>query len=67
MGERSQLIRRPKVLSWLSLAYLTAEGAIAITFFLLAPYIAQDAIRTLVNGQRPTTSWLGIGLSRSPA
>jgi divalent metal cation (Fe/Co/Zn/Cd) transporter len=116
-AERDRLIRRAKALSWLSLAYMTAEGAIAITaailassvallgfgldsaieglasiiviwrftgtrrlsehaeqraqqlvaitFFLLAPYIAQDAIRTLANGEHPRTSWLGIGLSIS--
>jgi divalent metal cation (Fe/Co/Zn/Cd) transporter len=115
--ERDRLIRRAKALSWFSLAYMTAEGAIgitaaimassvaligfgldsviealasiiviwrftgtrrlsqdgeqraqrlvAITFFLLAPYIAQDAFRTLINGQHPSTSWLGIGLSIS--
>ena len=115
--ERDRLIRRAKALSWLSLAYMTAEGAIAITaallassvallgfgldsaiealasviviwrftgtrrlsqdaerhaqrlvaisFFLLAPYIAQDAIRTLINGEHPRASWLGIGLSIS--
>ena len=116
-AERDQLIRRAKALSWLSLAYMSAEGTIAITaatlagsvallgfgldsaiealasviviwrftgtrrlsenaeqraqrlvaitFFLLAPYIAQDAIRTLANGEHPHTSWLGIGLSIS--
>ena len=115
--ERDRLIRRAKALSWLSLAYMSAEGAIAITaatlansvallgfgldsvieglasiiviwrftgtrrlsghaeeraqrlvaitFFLLAPYIAQDAIRTLAGGEHPATSWLGIGLSIS--
>jgi divalent metal cation (Fe/Co/Zn/Cd) transporter len=115
--ERDRLIRRAKALSWLSLAYMTVEGAVgitaailagsvallgfgldsaieglasitviwrftgsrrhselaeqraqrlvAITFFLLAPYIAQDAIRTLIGGEHPTTSWLGIGLSIS--
>ncbi len=115
--ERDRLIRRAKALSWLSLAYMTAEGAIAITaavlassvallgfgldsaiealasviviwrftgsrrlshdaeqraerlvaisFFLLAPYIAQDAIRGLIAGEHPHTSWLGIGLSIS--
>jgi divalent metal cation (Fe/Co/Zn/Cd) transporter len=113
--ERDRLIRRAKALSWLSLAYMTAEGAIAITaaalagsvallgfgldsaieglasviviwrftgtrrlsehaeqraqrlvaitFFLLAPYIAQDSIRTLIAGNRAQISWLGIGLS----
>jgi divalent metal cation (Fe/Co/Zn/Cd) transporter len=116
-AERDRLIRHAKALSWLSLAYMTAEGAIgitaallagsvallgfgldsaiealasiiviwrftgtrrlsehaehraqrlvAITFFLLAPYIAQDAIRTLATGDHPGTSWLGIGLSIS--
>ena len=116
-AERDRLIRRAKALSWLSLAYMTAEGTVAIaaatlagsvallgfgldsaiealasiiviwrftgtrrlsehaeqraqrlvaiTFFLLAPYIAQDAIRTLANGEHPSTSWLGIGLSIS--
>ncbi len=116
-AERDRLIRRAKALSWLSLAYMTAEGAVAITaaalagsvallgfgldsaieglasiiviwrftgfrrlsdraeqraqrlvavtFFLLAPYIAQDAIRALIGGARPGASWLGIGLSIS--
>ncbi len=108
---------RARRLSWLSLAYMTAEGAIAITaaliagsvallgfgldsaieglasviviwrftgartlsptaearaqkavaatFFLLAPYIAYDAIITLLAGDRAHTSWLGIGLAAS--
>jgi divalent metal cation (Fe/Co/Zn/Cd) transporter len=116
-GERDRLIRRAKALSWLSLAYMTAEGAIAVTaallagsvallgfgldsaiealasviviwrftgsrrlsqdaerhaqrlvaisFLLLAPYIAQDATRALIAGEHPHTSWLGIGLSIS--
>ena len=42
-----------------------AQRLVAITFFLLAPYITQDAIRTLINGEHPGTSWLGIGLSIS--
>jgi divalent metal cation (Fe/Co/Zn/Cd) transporter len=114
-AERERLIRRAKALSWLSLAYMGAEAAIAIaaailsssvallgfgldsaieglasivviwrfsgarrmsehaeqrarrlvavTFFLLAPYITQDAIRTLIDGGHPRTSWLGIGVS----
>lgn len=45
----------------------TAEGraqkAVAVTYFLLAPYITYDAIATLVSGTRPETSWLGVGLS----
>jgi divalent metal cation (Fe/Co/Zn/Cd) transporter len=106
---------RARLLSWLSLAYMTAEGAIAIvaavlsgsvallgfgldsaieglasviiiwrftgartlsptaearalravavTFFLLAPYIAYDAVTTLLAYDHARTSWLGIGLS----
>ncbi|MGO9976004.1 MAG: cation diffusion facilitator family transporter [Solirubrobacteraceae bacterium] len=42
-----------------------AERLVAISFFLLAPYIAQDAIRALIAGEHPHTSWLGIGLSIS--
>ena len=116
-GERDRLIRRAKALSWLSLAWMTVEGTVAITaalvagsvallgfgidsaieglasviviwrftgtrrvsdhaeeraqkavavsFFLLAPYIAQDAIRALIAGDHPSTSWVGIGLSVS--
>jgi len=45
----------------------TAEGraqkAVAVTFFLLAPYIAYDAITTLIARDRAETSWLGIGLA----
>jgi divalent metal cation (Fe/Co/Zn/Cd) transporter len=116
-SERDGLMRRAKALSWLSLAWMTVEGtvaiaaalaagsvallgfgidsaieglasviviwrftgsrrlsdhaeqcaqkAVAISFFLLAPYIAQDAIRGLIAGNRPSTSWVGIGLSVS--
>ena len=42
-----------------------AQRLVAITFLLLAPYIAQDAIRTLAGGEHPASSWLGIGLSIS--
>jgi divalent metal cation (Fe/Co/Zn/Cd) transporter len=45
----------------------TAEGraqkAVAVTFFLLAPYIAYDAVTTLAAGDHAETSWLGIGLA----
>lgn len=40
-----------------------AQKAVAITFFLLAPYIAYDALTTLVAGERAATSWVGIGLA----
>ena len=39
-AERDQLIRRAKALSWLSLAYMTAEGAIGITAATLAGSVA---------------------------
>ena len=106
--------RRARLLSWLSLAWMGAEGAIAITagvlagsialisfgldsaiegfaslvivwrftgsrllshaaeqraqklvaiqFFLLAPYVAAEAIRTLFTADEPETSWIGIAL-----
>lgn len=40
-----------------------AQKAVAVTFFLLAPYIAYDAVITLINRDRPHSSWLGIGLA----
>jgi divalent metal cation (Fe/Co/Zn/Cd) transporter len=40
-----------------------ASKAVAVTFFLLAPYITYDAITSLIAHQHPSTSWLGIGLS----
>jgi divalent metal cation (Fe/Co/Zn/Cd) transporter len=109
--------RRARQLSWLSLAWMGAEGAIAITagvlagsialisfgldsaiegfaslvivwrltgsrllshaaeeraqklvaiqFFLLAPYVAFEAVHKLVTGEQPQTSWLGIALVTS--
>ena len=42
-----------------------AQLLVAISFFLLAPYIVQDAIRTLIADQHPHASWLGIGLAIS--
>jgi divalent metal cation (Fe/Co/Zn/Cd) transporter len=40
-----------------------AQKLVAVSFYLLAPYIAQDAIRTLVSAEHPSTSWVGVGLS----
>jgi len=109
------LARRVRLLSWLSLAWMTVEGAVAIPagiaagsialvgfgldsaiegfasvviiwrftgarvfagaaerraqqlvaiqFFLLAPYVAYESIRALAAGDRPETSWVGIGLA----
>jgi Cation efflux family len=40
-----------------------AQKAVAVSFFLLAPYIAVDAARTLIAREHASTSWLGVGLS----
>ena len=113
--ERGVLIARVKLISWLSLVWMTAEGVIgttagimansialigygvdsiltgiasviiiwrfsgdrvdsehaearaqkivAITFFLLAPYIIVTAIHHLVKGSEAQASWVGIGLA----
>jgi divalent metal cation (Fe/Co/Zn/Cd) transporter len=42
-----------------------AQKLVAIQFFLLAPYVAGEAIHHLVTTSRPETSWLGIGLTAS--
>jgi divalent metal cation (Fe/Co/Zn/Cd) transporter len=109
--------RQARLLSWLSLAWMGAEGAIAITagvlagsialvsfgldsaiegfaslvivwrftggrlhshaaeeraqklvaiqFFLLAPYVAFEAIHKLATGEQSETSWVGIALVTS--
>jgi divalent metal cation (Fe/Co/Zn/Cd) transporter len=111
----AQLARRVKLLSWLSLAWMTVEGVVAIAagivagsialigfgldsaieglasviiiwrftgarvfshaaeqraqklvaaqFFLLAPYVAYESVRSLLGGERPDVSWVGIGLA----
>ncbi len=40
-----------------------AQRLVAVSFFLLAPYVAQDAIRTLIAGEHPSTSRVGIALA----
>jgi divalent metal cation (Fe/Co/Zn/Cd) transporter len=40
-----------------------AQKWVAISFFLLAPYVAVEAIETLIEGATAETSWLGIGLT----
>jgi divalent metal cation (Fe/Co/Zn/Cd) transporter len=42
-----------------------AQKLVAIQFFVLAPYVAFEAIKALVAGEHPETSVLGIGLSAS--
>jgi divalent metal cation (Fe/Co/Zn/Cd) transporter len=110
-----QLAGRVKLLSWLSLAWMTVEGAVAILagmaassialigfgldsaiegfasviiiwrftghrlfspqaeeraqrlvavqFFLLAPYVAVESVRSMIGGEHPEVSWVGIGLA----
>jgi divalent metal cation (Fe/Co/Zn/Cd) transporter len=40
-----------------------AQKWVAISFFLLAPYVAAEAIETLIEGAAAETSWLGIALT----
>lgn len=37
-----------------------AQKAVAVTFFLLAPYIADNAVTALIDRNRAQTSWVGI-------
>jgi divalent metal cation (Fe/Co/Zn/Cd) transporter len=40
-----------------------AQQLIAVSFFLLAGYVGVEALRTLLNGDHPAPSWIGIGLA----
>jgi divalent metal cation (Fe/Co/Zn/Cd) transporter len=40
-----------------------AQKLVAVQFFLLAPYVGAESIKTLVAGDRPDVSWVGIGLA----
>jgi divalent metal cation (Fe/Co/Zn/Cd) transporter len=42
-----------------------AQTLVAISFFILAAYIAQDAVRTPISGEHPSTNWVGIALAVS--
>jgi divalent metal cation (Fe/Co/Zn/Cd) transporter len=44
-----------------------AQKLVAVSFFLLAPYVAIEAVRALVTGSEPETSWLGIALTVASA
>jgi divalent metal cation (Fe/Co/Zn/Cd) transporter len=113
--ERRRLAARVRLLSWVSLGYMTMEGTIAILagvlagsvalvgfgldsaiegfasaiivwrftghrifsdaaetraqklvaiqFFVLAPYVGVESVRTLIDGHHADVSWLGIALS----
>jgi divalent metal cation (Fe/Co/Zn/Cd) transporter len=40
-----------------------AQQLIAVSFYVLAAYIAVEATRTLLSGDHASTSWVGIGLA----
>jgi divalent metal cation (Fe/Co/Zn/Cd) transporter len=40
-----------------------AQQLIAVSFFVLAAYVAIESVRTLAGGHHPETSWIGIGLA----
>jgi divalent metal cation (Fe/Co/Zn/Cd) transporter len=40
-----------------------AQQMIAISFFLLAAYVAVESLRTLAGSSHPDPSWVGIGLA----
>ncbi|HEY7707758.1 MAG TPA: cation transporter [Gaiellaceae bacterium] len=42
-----------------------AQKLVAVQFFLLAPYVAFEAVHKLWTGEQPETSWLGIALVTS--
>jgi divalent metal cation (Fe/Co/Zn/Cd) transporter len=44
-----------------------AQQLVAVSFFLLAPYIAVEAIRALADGDRPQTSIIGLVLTAGTA
>ena len=44
-------------------AELHAQKWVAVSIYLLAPYVAAEAIETLIEGAAAATSWIGIGLT----
>ena len=40
-----------------------AQQLIAGSYFVLAAYVGVESVRTLVDGQHPDVSWIGIGLA----
>jgi divalent metal cation (Fe/Co/Zn/Cd) transporter len=40
-----------------------AQQLIAVSFFLIAAYVAIEAVRNLASGEIPHASWVGIGLA----
>lgn len=44
-----------------------AHRIVAIQFFILAPYVAYEAVSKLLNAEHPQTSWIGITLVTTSA
>jgi divalent metal cation (Fe/Co/Zn/Cd) transporter len=40
-----------------------AQRLIALSYFLLAAYVAAESLRDLINGHHPAASWVGIALA----
>jgi divalent metal cation (Fe/Co/Zn/Cd) transporter len=40
-----------------------AQRLIAVSFYVIAAYVAFEAVRSLVAGDEPSASWVGIGLA----
>src|SRR5215216_6905497 len=40
-----------------------AQELIAISFYVIAAYVGFEAVRSLLTGDRPEASWVGIGLA----
>jgi divalent metal cation (Fe/Co/Zn/Cd) transporter len=40
-----------------------AQQMIAVSFYVLAAYVGVESVRTLVSGDHPQASWVGIGLA----
>ena len=58
-----RLAKRARTLSWLSLAWMTVEGAVAIAAGVVASSIALVGFG--LGGERPDETWVGIGLAIS--
>lgn len=48
-------------------AETTAHRIVAVQFFLLAPYVAYEALTKLWRGEHPDTSWIGIAVVTTSA
>jgi divalent metal cation (Fe/Co/Zn/Cd) transporter len=40
-----------------------AQQLVAVSFFVLAAYVGDESVRSLIGGHQPAASWVGIGLA----